>query len=1163
MRVPRHRTAKVERRSPLAPRDDLCTIGVLSPVLAAPFFSGIVLGITRAAAQQGVAVVGIQTFDPGDADFDRAASRFQRHVSWERVSGVIAISNAVESGYFDALEDARIPIVMVSREAEGHSCPVVSSDNGPGVVEAVEDLIAHGHERIAFVGNMTQIDIRERYEAYRATLLRHDIVPDENLAFDAGDNVERGGAEAAAAMLKAGLSSTAIVAGTDHTAIGIMDVLKAAGLALPQDQAIVGFDDIEPGALAVPALSSVQQNEGALGVLATELILELIEGKDVPPIHYRVPTHYVPRSSCGCSPALPEHHHVRGEGSCAPIRVQLRDALLRTLTEEAVDEDRAAAVVGRAAEVIADVLEAPEGELDEELSARLHLVAGDLCGASRRYEIVPAVLGCMRLLCYEDSESGAIARNGLDLRTTDILLALSGAYASEKQDEMHRFERERRDEYHMSVNLLSNPDSAQGELSFLAGTRVRAAYLGLWQGALLEDSEPEHAGESLELTGSYAAAGTDLLPLGSVVTVESFPPSSLISLADPSSSEITIVLPVRTATKNWGMLALVGPLETTLETGRDSYFQCTTLLSVSLEQGQMLASLRSKQEQLRSSEERYALAASATNDGLWDWDLVSNSIYFSPRWMAMVGCQPDDVGTSPDVWFDRVHPDDKETLDSALQDCRSGRSTALASEHRLRASDGSYRLFACQALAIPGAPIRATRLVGSITDITDQRDLENQLRHRALHDALTGLPNRELVLDRTEQMLAGARRSHGSVSVLYLDLDNFKDVNDGFGHAAGDDLLVAVAARLHRLARDCDTVGRLGGDEFIVLLDSSATPEAPDLLAERIRDVLHAPFRLGAHEYHISASIGSATSNNGAAEDLLQEADVAMYQAKVSGKDRYVSFRPRMAHAVQTRLELEMDLAAAITGGELRIHYQPIFNLADREICAMEALVRWQHPRRGLLAPIEFLPVAEASGRLIIDLGKFVLGQACNAAAEWNRQGVKLDVAINMSTHQLEYDEVVGDVALALEQSGLDPARLVLEVTETAMMHSPDVIVERMGALKSLGVRLAIDDFGTGYSSLSSLRRFPVDILKIDRSFVESIAKSPEDASVVQTLVALGRNLSLEVVAEGVELESQLDAVQEAGCDSAQGFLLSRPLEPEKLHALMAALAKTGYRSVS
>jgi len=1131
----------------LASNNDRLTIGVLSPQLAATFFGKVFAGITEVAAQSGAAVVGIQTLDPGDVDVDRAVSRFRCRAGWDRFAGVIALVNAVEPTYLFELQAAGVPIVLVSNEVEGLACPVVSSDNRSGTVSAVDHLIEHGHRRIAFVGNLGQSDIRERYDAYCQSLARHGMGPQDWLLFEASDHVERGGAEAGEAMLAAGLPSTAVVAANDFNAIGIMSVLKKAGLVLPRDQAIVGFDDTEAGALTTPALSTVRQDFAAIGAKAAQLVLELA-GHDAPALRHRVPTRYIVRSSCGCAPGSPARGDRAGVASGEPVSGDLRRMLLELLTEQGASEDEAREVAVRAAEVIAEVLETPGDELTEELTARLTAAAEDLCSSTRRFEVVPASVQCARSFGLQAASPKAEGSE-FERRIGVISLVLSRAYAHEQENAQRRLHHSLRDEYQISLDLLRNPANAHGGLPFLSQTRVRAAYLGLWRDAPSDSTERQGEDMIIDLAGSFVSNPGDSLPVGGHVGVRSFPPPELVSLAQPAAGEITIVLPVRTAAKDWGLLALVSPLETTVVTGRDFYFQCAALLSMALEQEGMVRSLR-------FSEERYALAASAANDGLWDWDLLAGRVIFTERWKAVVGCEPGEIGTSPDEWLERVHTEDRAELYAGLDACRNGDSTALESEHRLRHSDGSYRWVHCRALAIPGAPSPATRLVGSITDITDRRDLEEQLRHQALHDSLTGLPNRALVLDRAERMLAAARRNHGSVSLLFIDLDNFKEVNDGFGHGTGDELLAAVGTRLRRVAREADTVGRLGGDEFVVLIEHGALADASELLAQRVRDVLHPPFLLDGREYLVSASIGIATASDGTAEELLQEADVAMYQAKSSGKNRCVSFRPRMQLAAHARLQLEMDLTSAITGGQLRVHYQPIFNLEHRDICGMEALVRWQHPERGLLPPADFLPLAEASGRLIVDLGRFVLSEACRAAASWQRLGAHLDVAVNLSARELESDGIVTDVAGALAESGLEPAHLVLEVTETAMMHEPDSVVARMTKLKGLGVRLSVDDFGTGYTSLSSLRRFPIDVLKIDRSFVESSSNSPEDASVVQTLVSLGRTLGLEIVAEGVELASQLDAVREAGCNRAQGFLLGRPLDREQLDALVATLVR-------
>ena len=522
--------------------------------------------------------------------------------------------------------------------------------------------------------------------------------------------------------------------------------------------------------------------------------------------------------------------------------------------------------------------------------------------------------------------------------------------------------------------------NAESGLSFLSQTRVRAAYLGLWREAAQTSADGPDEDETLELADSFVADGSAVLPVGSLVGARSFPPSSLVSLARPAAREITIVFPVRTGERTGASSPWSAHSRHWRRRGATSSSNAPALLCVALEQ-------LSTVESLRSSEERYALAASAANDGLWDWDLATGTVHYSDRWKAVIGHRPDEIGTDPTEWLGRVHPEDRAALDARLSECASGGSTALESEHRLRHSDGSYRWVHCRALAIPGEPSPATRLVGSITDVTERRDLEEQLRHQALHDTLTGLPNRTLLLDRTERMLAAARRNDSSVTLLLIDFDNFKEVNDGFGHAAGDELLAAVVDPTSGVIRDTDTVGRLGGDEFVVVADSGTSAEASALLAERVRDVLHPPFHLSGHEYMLGASIGIATGSDGAAESLLHEADLAMYQAKKSGKNHDVSFQPQMQHDARTRLRLEMDLASAIRRGQLHLHYQPIYHLEPREVYAMEALVRWQHPERGLLAPSDFVPVAEVTGRLILDLGRYVLAEACRAAAGWRKRG--------------------------------------------------------------------------------------------------------------------------------------------------------------------------------
>ncbi len=428
-----------------------------------------------------------------------------------------------------------------------------------------------------------------------------------------------------------------------------------------------------------------------------------------------------------------------------------------------------------------------------------------------------------------------------------------------------------------------------------------------------------------------------------------------------------------------------------------------------------------------------------------------------------------------------------------------------------------------------------------------------QLRHQALHDALTGLPNRVLALDRAEQMLARARRQRLPVAALYVDIDGFKHVNDTFGHAAGDELLRIIATRLAGVVREGDTAARLGGDEFVVLVEGSVLDAGPELVAERVLEVLRRPYDMNkeiGRQLAITASIGVASGLRGSADELLRDADVALYEAKAAGKNCYTLFESEMKTAVQDRLTLEMDLAEALERHELFLLYQPTFDLQTENVIGVEALIRWHHPTREVMQPIEFIPLAEESG-LIVPIGRWVLEEACRQAATWHRQGHRIGVSVNVSGRQLDRDELIDDVRRALEQSGLDPASLTLEITETTLMRDAEATAQRLRELKQLGVRIAIDDFGTGYSSLAYLRQFPVDALKIDRSFIGGIAASDESAALIHTLVQLGKTLQIETLAEGIEEQVQLKTLQREHCDHGQGFLFSRPLDVSAVEAFL------------
>jgi diguanylate cyclase (GGDEF)-like protein/PAS domain S-box-containing protein len=570
-------------------------------------------------------------------------------------------------------------------------------------------------------------------------------------------------------------------------------------------------------------------------------------------------------------------------------------------------------------------------------------------------------------------------------------------------------------------------------------------------------------------------------------------------------------------------------------------------------------------KRLAESEERHALAMQGANDGLWDWDVRADRLYFSPRWKAMLGHEEEQIGDLPGEWLGRVHPDDRASLQQALDGHLSGASHHFEHEHRIRHADGVYRFVLARGIAVRDATGRATRVVGSQTDVTARRDAVDRLQHDALHDALTGLPNRVLFLDRLDQALKRAQRSEhdACAAVLFLDLDRFKVVNDSLGHLVGDRLLVAVAQRLEGALRPTDTVARLGGDEFTVLLTDVVDARGAIHVAERIHQALRAPFELGGRELFVDASIGIAMANPDATpEDVVRDADVAMYRAKGDGVGRHAVFDADMHARFLRRLDMESGLRRAIESGLLQVAYQPIVRTTTGRIAGFEALCRWPDGNGGFHDPRDFVPVAEETG-LIVALGATVLHTACAQLAAWRALpgGAELLVGVNVTHRQVADPGFQGVLAGALADSGLDPAALRLEVKEPELSRDPDAMRRLLAdLLEKHGVRSHVDDFGMGAASLQLLHRFPGDAVKIHHGLVTGMGTDAGAFEIVKALVGLAHNLGLDVVAEGVETAEQLDYLTVLGCEFAQGFHLSAPLTPNDAAALLRDGVLSGRR---
>lgn len=554
---------------------------------------------------------------------------------------------------------------------------------------------------------------------------------------------------------------------------------------------------------------------------------------------------------------------------------------------------------------------------------------------------------------------------------------------------------------------------------------------------------------------------------------------------------------------------------------------------------------RKAEEALRRSEERYALAVRGANDGLWDWDLTTGEIYFSPRWKLMVGFKDNEIKNSSDEWFNRVHPDDIDNLDKEISSHLEGALPHFEKEYRMLHKDGSYRWIQSRGIAIKDSEGRLYRMAGSQTDISKRKFFEDQLRHDALHDSLTGLPNWNLLMDRLDFVIKRIKRHKDQhFAVLYLDVDRFNVINDSLGHKTGNKLLLELAKRLQVSIRPEDTIARLSGDQFAILLDDIKDLNDVIKVIGRIKAELIPHFDLNGKEYFLTLSTGIALSHNEYSEpgEIIRDADTAMHRAKKLGRDRYEIFDKKMHKNAITFLQIESDLRRAIKSKEFQLYYQPIFSLKSGEIICFEALIRWQHYKKGLLLPGEFISVAEESG-LIGSLGEWVLYTACAQNKSWqDKNGIFLPMTVNLSAQQFQKSNLIEVVDHTLDKAKLGTEFLQLELTESILIHNLDEVARILGDLKKRGIQIIIDDFGTGYSSLSYLSQFPIDTLKIDHSFIRNITSSKNDAALGKAIIAMGHSLQMKVIAEGVEEKEQVSFLQNHNCDAVQGFYFSYPL---------------------
>ena len=984
---------------------DTATVLVLTPRLGGRDVGELLAGLTREVAGADGRLVVVETLPESPLDATDPPAVFDTRVAWSHADGVVCVGEAVDRAYLQQLRDSGRVVVVATAPVAGFDAPAAMPDNHGGTFTAVEHLVGHGHTRIGFVGDLTVPDVRDRYAAYVSALETYDLPVDPAIVLGAADGAEAGGGRAARDLLASPRPPTALMVASDRTALGLVRALTDAGADLPDDLAIVAFDNIDAGAFSAPSLSSVNQRLDEVGALAGRLVLAGMRGEAVPNgVFTSQPGVLMVRTSCGCT-AGGTLGRVATTGPSLDVSPELlRDELQDVLVTALLTGDDIADGPARDA-VLAAVAEAERlllsGEQVTDAGIRSLLVTlGRLTSRPEtQRRIVDAVADYAERVAVPAGCGGGAPAAASDRVTAALWKAQAGAFLREAE----AAESAVVEQYAVDAGLLDTGSADPRELRWLAGTHLTVGSLALWEG--------DPGAGLLRIVGMYDPSGAVPDQVGALVGVEAFPPEPLIAAVDAATRQVCVVVPVRTATSDWGLLAVVGSVDVT--SPRETY----------------------------------------------------------QHWAALL----------------------------------------------------------CAAL--------------------ESQRLQQEVRRSALYDQLTGLPNRRLFLERLTAEIARQARSGAPFAVLFLDLDGFKLINDSLGHQMGDQVLAAVGDRIAHELREVDTGARFGGDEFAILLPDT-DPAGALLVARRVQAALARSFALDGPDVSLRSSIGIATSwvEYGSAEDILRDADTAMYRAKLDDPGTIAFFDDAMrAHVVQKQL-LHLEVRRALEEHQFEVFYQPIVNLTSGRTDRFEALVRWRHPERGLVLPDEFLPVLEDTG-LIVSLGHWILDEVCRQLAEWGPRVV--NVSVNVSDREFWHQDLLPHVLEVLRRHRLTPDRLTLEITEGVLMRHPAIALRKMHELHDAGLRLHIDDFGTGYSSLETLHRFPVDAFKIDRSFLRSLASGDHTVELMTSLVGLGTSLGLAVVAEGVETGEQLEFLKSIGCATGQGYLFMPAVSKDRASDLL------------
>ncbi|MBU9712276.1 EAL domain-containing protein [Evansella tamaricis] len=925
------------------------------------------------------------------------------------------------------IESTGKPVVTIGYKEDFIKCHSVIIDNRQATREAVLHLIKdHGHRRVAFVvGSDEHIDMVERFEGYLQALTDVGIEYDEGLLFNASDTLRRGGYHAAEQMLARGIDFTAVFASTDLNAMGVIEKLKEIGYRVPEDIAIIGFDDLPPAATFNPPLTTVRQSLTDIAKASFDILHRQMNGEILENSFTRIQTELVIRATCGC-----KH----------------KPELEQTLDVQ-----------------------------NQLVESKMHLEK-----IIKRYD--------------QFVEKWAMAT--------------------------------REKKFNFS-NMFKN--------------KSHWGCLALWD----KNSGNQN---QLIISQAFSKDSKTLPPIGLKVPLDQFPPTEWIPKI--KEKDFVRVQSIRNERGDWGFIAIVAPVDDLVFISSSDITQVSFTISASaMERDELFQQIRSIAEQLE-------IVSTTTNDGIWDWDLYSNHIQWNVRSHDIFTSIGEDLPSNSESFLRLIHPEDYDFFMNSFHSHRE-KGTPLKIEFRIKGVKGEVLWVYVTGDSIRNETGDPVRIIGSITNISEKKLAEEQIKHLAFHDGLTGLPNRQLFRDRLNLSMEQADRYHFKLGILLIDLDRFKVINDTLGHHAGDQLIQKVAEVLESTIRSSDTiarggfenstVARLGGDEFIVLLTHIQDVKEVQLVASRIIDKFKEPFLIENHEVFTSASIGiSIYPDNGQnLDDLALCADVAMYKAKENGKNQMVVYTSEINSLSMERFKMENQLRKALERKEFVLHYQPQYDLETNQIIGIEALIRWNSPDRGMVSPVEFIPLAEETG-LIVPLGRWVLEESCRQMKTWIDQGISpMIISINISARQIQQKQFVGDVKMILEQTELPPEYLCLEITESTAIKDVEISMNMLKELGELGIKIAIDDFGIGYSSLAMLKQLPITTIKIDRSFIRDMDEDKDDAAIVKAIIAMAHSLELTVTAEGVETEAQRQILLNENCNYVQGYYYKKPLTSE------------------